>query len=401
MQLIHRLQAGTAAGLRRLANSILALVRGCLWARSKPQLVQNLCIYRVGNLGDILCALPAINMVRQAFPQARLTLVTSPGKKGMPGAQELLGGAPWLDDLFVYYRDDIQTWRQRWNLAKQLRQKKFDVWIEFPSDLATFGVLLRNMVLAKTAEARWAQGWQLNTIQWGARAQSEGKVFPSEVDRLLHLTEGLGIPPVPPQFLLALTSEHACAVDSELQSAVPPETSMVAIAPGAKRPTNKWPLDRYAKVAEVLAARGYFVLLLGAANDHESCASIASLAGRGVLNLAGRLSVLESCEALRRCAFAICNDSGVQHMAAAVSTPCVSIFSVRDMRGKWRPYGSQHVVLEKEVACHTCYLEECPHDNLCVKQIQVSDVLAAAQEVAARARTRVRPETLPSPASQT
>ena len=176
---------------------------------------------------------------------------------------------------------------------------------------------------------------------------------------------------------------------------------MVAIAPGAKRPTNKWPLDRYAKVAEVLAARGYFVLLLGAANDHESCASIASLAGRGVLNLAGRLSVLESCEALRRCAFAICNDSGVQHMAAAVSTPCVSIFSVRDMRGKWRPYGSQHVVLEKEVACHTCYLEECPHDNLCVKQIQVSDVLAAAQEVAARARTRVRPETLPSPASQT
>ena len=195
MQLIHRLQAGTAAGLRRLANSILALVRGCLWARSKPQLVQNLCIYRVGNLGDILCALPAINMVRQAFPQARLTLVTSPGKKGMPGAQELLGGAPWLDDLFVYYRDDIQTWRQRWNLAKQLRQKKFDVWIEFPSDLATFGVLLRNMVLAKTAEARWAQGWQLNTIQWGARAQSEGKVFPSEVDRLLHLTEGLGIPP--------------------------------------------------------------------------------------------------------------------------------------------------------------------------------------------------------------
>jgi ADP-heptose:LPS heptosyltransferase len=380
---------------------MLALVRGCLWERARPQLVQNLCIYRVGNLGDILCALPAINMVRQAYPQARLTLVTSPGKKGMPGALELLGGAPWLDDLFVYYQEDIRTWRQRWNLAKQLRQKKFDVWIEFPSDLATFGVLMRNMVLAKMAKARWAQGWHVNTIQWGARAQSEGKVFPSEVDRLLHLAEGLGIPAVPPQFLLALTAEHACAVDSELQSAVPPETSMVAIAPGAKRPANKWPLDRYAEVAEALTAQGYFVLLLGGANDHEACARITSRVGDGVLNLAGRLSVLQSCEALRRCAFAICNDSGVQHMAAAVSTPCISIFSVRDMRGKWRPYGSQHVVLEKEVACHTCYLEECPYDNLCVKQIQVSDVVAAAQEVSARARAGVRPETFPSPATQT
>lgn len=378
---IRKMQVQIACGLREFANSIVAVVRWCAWPGSKPEAPQSICIYRVGNLGDILCAMPAMHAVRTAYPRARLTLVTSPGRKGMPGAVELLTGANWLDELFVYYQEDIQSWPQRIDLAKKLGKRKFDVWIEFPSDLATLGILLRNMILAKAAGVRWADGWRLTTIRWAVRAQSEGKIFPREVDRLLRLVEGLGIAVEPAQFPLPLTERHASEVDAELRDRVASETPIVAIAPGAKRTTNIWPLDRYAEVAQSLAAQGFFVLLLGGASDKEACEGIASRVSGRIKNLAGRLSVLGSCEALRRCDFAICNDSGVQHLAAAVSTPCISIFSVRDMRGKWHPYGSLNVILENEVPCHTCYLEECPFDNLCVKQIPVSQVLSAAQKM--------------------
>jgi ADP-heptose:LPS heptosyltransferase len=347
------------------------------------------CFYRIGNLGDIICALPAMQAVRDAYPNARLTLVTSPGKRGMPGARELLSGAPWLDDLVVYYAEDIATVRQRVSFIRQLRERKFDVWIELSHDLATLRTAFRNMLAARLAGARWAYGWRIATIKWAVQAQSEYKIFPYEVVRLIHAIEACGITAQQePRFPLPLTERHVSAVDALLRDSVPPQTPLAAIAPGAKRPTNRWPLDRYAEVAEALSARGFFVLFIGGADDKDSCNGLASKMSGKALNLAGGLSVLESCEALRRCAFVVCNDSGVQHMAAAVSTPCLSIFSRQALRGRWWPYGGGNIVLQKDVPCHTCYLEECPHDNLCVKQVETSEVLAAARILAERRHAR-------------
>ncbi|HEY6291293.1 MAG TPA: glycosyltransferase family 9 protein [Terriglobia bacterium] len=382
MPITGKLQIMVVDGLYALANAVVRLVRRCLWPGPRPVQARSVCLYRIGNLGDILCALPAMYAVRLAYPDAKLTLLSSPGSRGLPGALELLSAAPWLDDLWVYYSQDIRTLRQQFRLVKRLRQRKFDVWVELPNGLAGVRVLLRNMLVARLSGARWGGGWRVSTIRWGARAQSERRVFPNEVDRLLQTTAQFGIRAEQPQFPLPLTEHQASAVDALLRLPAPPESPLVALAPGAKRSTNHWPIERYAEVGRTLSDQGFFVVLLGGAGDKGSCARIASRIGRRVLNLAGRVSVLESCEVLRRCAFVVCNDSGVQHMAAAVSTPCVSIFSARDMPGKWHPYGAQHIVLERRVACHTCYMDECPRDNLCVKLVQVPDVLRAAELLA-------------------
>ena len=379
MGVLGKLQAKTAEFLYQQANGCLALVRRCLWPRSRPLRAEAVCLYRIANLGDTICALPAMHAVRMAYPEAKLTLVTSPGKRGIPGADELLAGARWLDDLVVYHSDEVRSFGQRLALVKRLRQRRFDVWIELPNDLASVPVLLRNMLLARLAGARWGYGWQLSTLHWGARAQSESKVSPSEVDRLLGMVESSGIRGQKACFPLPLSEGHTSAIDALLRHSRPCGMPLVAIAPGAKRSTNRWPVDRFAEVAKALSSQGFFIVLIGGAGDRQACERIALELETTGLNLAGQLSVLESCEVLKRCSFVVCNDSGVQHMAAAVSTPCISIFSVRDRPGKWRPYGAQHVVLERKVPCHTCYLEECPHDNLCLKLVQVPDVLRASE----------------------
>ena len=383
MPTVRWVQRVTASALYVLANAVLSLARCCLWPRRRPAQACSVCVYRIGNLGDILCALPAMDAVRRAYPAARITLATSPGKTGMPGARELLADAPWLDELFVYHSEDIRTLRQRVRLIRQLRRKKFDVWIELPSSLATFPVLLRNMLAARLSGAKWGYGWTVSTIRWAARAQAERNVFPNEVERLLNIVAQYGIRTPSPQFPLPITEQHVAAVDGLLQNLMTQSSPVVAIAPGAKRPANRWPLDRYAEVGRALLRRGFRVLLLGGADDEPSCAWIASQIGRNALNLAGRTSALESCEVLRRCAFVVCNDSGVQHMAAAVGTPCVSVFSAREMRGKWHPHGPQHVVLREDVPCRACYLDQCPWDNFCMKLVQVPDVLRAAERLSA------------------
>src|ERR1019366_502260 len=146
---------------------------------------ERICVFRIGNIGDIVCALPAIRCIRRAYPNARLTLLTSPGLMGMAGAAELLPGIDWIDELRVYFSEDIETLPQRWKLLRELRARHFDVWIELPNNLSSIFRQFRDMMFAWMTGVRWARGWRINTIRLAAQAQSEHLRFTNEVDRTL------------------------------------------------------------------------------------------------------------------------------------------------------------------------------------------------------------------------
>lgn len=307
------------------------------------------------------------------------------------GAVQLLEGAEWLDELFVYHSEDVATLRQRLKLLGQLRERAYDVWIELPQDLSPMRIMLRNMVSARMAGARWAYGWRVSKLRWAAQAQSELLAFPNEVDRLLAVAAECGIPSQTAVFPLPLSDRDRKVADEILdQNDLAPQT-LVAIAPGAKRPTNRWPLDRFAQVGRHLVSEGFRVLIMGGASDVEDCCIVTAAIGPGAVNLAGQLSLLQSCELLKRCQLLICNDSGVQHLAAAVGTRCLSIFSFWQPIGKWLPYGPEHTVLYKWVDCHTCLLNRCPYDNRCIKLIDADEVIAWADRKLAGAKDH--PET--------
>jgi ADP-heptose:LPS heptosyltransferase len=70
------------------------------------------------------------------------------------------------------------------------------------------------------------------------------------------------------------------------------------------------------------------------------------------------------------------------HLAAAVGTPCVAIFSARAQPGMWYPYGVPSRVLRKAVECEGCGLVECiEKKNECLKLIEVDEVLSACGEL--------------------
>lgn len=113
---IIKSKAYVAKSLQYIGNFALALLNKLLWTSSKS--VKNpkkICIYRVGNIGDTLCAVPAMIAVKESYPKAHITLLTSPGKQGMPGARELLQNAGVLDRLLVYYQKDINSLFKAYN----------------------------------------------------------------------------------------------------------------------------------------------------------------------------------------------------------------------------------------------------------------------------------------------
>lgn len=384
-------RAQSASLLYAIANLTLSAVRKTLWPRRRPLDVRHVCVYRISTVGDAICALPAIFAIRRAHPDAKITLLTATGTKRTKSAiEELLAGAQWVDEIIVYQPAEIATIRGRAALLERLRGCSFDLWIELPPVLAGMRVNLRNMLFARLSGARWGYGWRVATLRWSAQAQSECLSFPSEVDRLLALVGEMGARKPTPLFPLPLTARHRRSVDDLLASAGIPDRRLVAIAPCANTAPSRWPADRFAEVGNHLKRDGFAVLVVGGPGDAQTCEELARSIGSGACSAAGKISLLDSCELLRRCELLISADSGPQHLAAAVNTPCVSIFSSWQFPGQWYPYGCIHAVLRKPVSCHTCLKHECPYDNRCVKLITAADVVDAAVEVLQRQPAALR-----------
>jgi ADP-heptose:LPS heptosyltransferase len=349
------------------------------------------CVYRIGAIGDLVCATPAIHAIRRAYPDAHLTLLTTPGTyRRSRHAEDLLGEADWIDEILIYDLDEVASIEGRLALGRKLRARKFDVWFDLVLDRARFSRMLRDMMLARLVGARWAFGWRLEHIRFAARAEAEVRDFPDEVERLAEVLHSCGIEGATsfPPFCreVQFDANRQILLDFENDG-----RAIVAIAPGARRPSNLWPTDRFASVCADLTASGVAVFLIGSDADRAECEQINSLAGNRATSLAGKLSLQESCVFLRRCDLLICVDSGPQHLAAAVGTRCVAIFSQRNQRRRWYPHGSQHRVLEGSVECHTCLLDSCPYDNRCMKQITVEQVIAAVSASLERKSWRPAP----------
>ena len=374
---LHRVQAAAMRRLYGFLNAALSSAAWLRWPSSRPATANNVCAFRIGNIGDIVCSLPALRAVREAYPQARLTLLTSPGKKGMPGAKELLDGVEWIDEILVYHSEEIGTFSQRRDLLLKLRARRFDAWVELPQNLSSPLRQFRDLFFTALVGPAWARGWRIHTLRLWAQAQSEYLDFPNEVERLLRIAADAGFSAPSDSYALPRTRAVRDAVDRVLGASR--GGPIAAIAPGAKRSTNAWPLDRFGAVGAYLAGQGYDVVLLGAESDMQACGQIADMIGVKAINLAGRLTLQESCEVLRRCSLLVCVDSGVQHLASAVGTPCVSLFSFWEFLGKWRPHGKMNKVIQKWVPCHTCFYEQCPHENACMKEISAAEVIDTAR----------------------
>jgi ADP-heptose:LPS heptosyltransferase len=377
-------QARIASALSAAANYIVVGAARLLWRGPRPITARRICIYRIGNIGDTMCAVPAMRAIRKAYPEAHLTVVTSPGIAGTVGARELLEDSDWIDEVIVYHGEDIADLTGRLRVIGELRARNFDLWIELPVVAAPLATLLRNMIAARIVGARWGFGWHYDGLRIFAQAQSEFLEFPDETDRLLRIIAAGGFETDESDLHFDVARDRVHEVSKILENVGLARVEMIAFAPGAKAAPNRWPADRFIEAGKHLTMRGYRVVTLGGSGDAPVCEKIAEAIGHGAVSLAGLTTIQQSCELLSRCALLVCNDSGVQHLAAAVGTPCVSLFSRRDFKGKWWPHGERHEILLKEIECHTCFLDSCPRDNECIKMITVADVTAAIERVLAR-----------------
>jgi heptosyltransferase-2 len=166
----------------------------------------------------------------------------------------------------------------------------------------------------------------------------------------------------------------------------------IGVCPCARHGNKMWPGERFAESAGHLAEQhGLPVLLFGGTDEREMCTTIEAMISTAhphvsVLNLAGRLSLLETGCAMDRCAVVLANDTGLMHIAEARGVPVVAVFGPTVRKFGFFPRGARVTVVEHPgLTCRPCThigLPRCPLGHFrCMKEIPVDAVTGNAERL--------------------
>lgn len=334
---------------------------------------RNILVTRLGNLGDFIVAVPALRALRKRYPDARITLLTSPTRRGAPGAQELFANDPIFDDMIVYYADESGSMRFLRDLREKLAKRNFDLAIALPNQMTPFSHLLKYIALLAASGVRRFSGFELVTPADYKHRQ---------VDRLMRLVRQLGPADDEPFPWLNPTPEEDAQADALLSAAK--GRTLIGMHSGAKRPANRWSPDAFVEVgARLIAEDNAYIVLTGSFEEKEVTATLAARLGAHCLDLGGKTPLGLLAAIAQRCDAFISNDTGVMHVAYAMGAPTVAIFSARFHPNIWYPYGDRQIVLRKEIDCALCDKDICPHHEYpeCLALIQPGEVIDAVRRV--------------------
>ena len=147
--------------------------------------------------------------------------------------------------------------------------------------------------------------------------------------------------------------------------------------PGAEYgPAKRWPPEHFAGLARALTARGFEVWLFGSEKDRPICQEIARQAGAGVADLSGRTRLEDAIDLVALTEWAVTNDSGLMHIAAATGRRIVAIYG-SSTPGYTPPLSVTAETVHLDLPCSPCFERECPLGHYdCLRKLDVGRVLA-------------------------
>ena len=352
---------------------------------------RRVLIYRLGSLGDMVVALPALHLVERAFPNAERRLLTNvPVSSKAAPAEGVLGGSGLVQGFVRYPLGTRSVWhlaRLWWTLVRWRPQV-----VVYLAGARGVAVARRDARFFRLFGARRLVGVPLTEAMqqntYGAERAAGYVAGLFEVDlepeaaRLVRCLAELGEADVeePASWDLRLSDvEREAAASAIGEDAL--RLRPIAVSVGTKVQAKDWGRDNWrallARVAEQSPGRA--LLLVGAGEEADASEFAAGgwreRGGGPVVNLCGRLSPRESAAALARAEIFLGHDSGPMHLAAAVGTPCVAVFAARNLPRQWFPVGRQHRVVYHCVECAGCGLETCiEQGKKCLVSIGVEEV---------------------------
>jgi len=339
--------------------------------------VKRILIIRTDRIGDVVLSTPVIKAARSAFPDAYIAMMVSEQTK------EIVTGNPDLNEVIVY---DKQS-RHRGFLktlifANWLKGKRFDLALILHSTVRVNIICCLAGIPQRVGYARGKMDFLLTRrLEYTKRLGEK-----HEIEYSLDVLRSIGVKAEPSPLIIPLKESVVKEADSLLfESGLKKDEKFVVISPGASCVSRIWPSANFARLADILKERfGLSTVLVSGLEEVKIGEKVRELMSSKPVFLCGRMSLGVLAAILKRAPLLISNDSGPVHIACAVGTPVISIFS-RKEKGlspvRWGPFGKKGVFVHKDVGCVKCLAHNCDKGFLCLYSITVDEIVEKVKEL--------------------
>jgi len=291
---------------------------------------RNILVIDFGQLGDVVMSLPALRAVRDKFPLARITAAV-----GKPSG-EIIALSGYADATIevdrVAIRDGFKPLSilKILDLVKDVRRRQFD----FVIDLHSFSETNLLGFLSGAPKRLFARrrGRSLDFLANFKPAppiEADNRTR-HQVDRYLDVLQPLYISEAPRVPRLATTFEDDREVDRLLRkSKAAAEALLVGLFPGAGHESRRWPLKKFAQLADSLSRNDGVQPLVFVGPEEAKIISEIRAAFPSSTVVLDRLSIRQLAAMQARLAVFVSNDTGPLHIAAAVGAPVVLLLDQR------------------------------------------------------------------------
>jgi lipopolysaccharide heptosyltransferase I len=327
---------------------------------------QRILLIKPSAIGDVVHALPILNLLRRRWPQAHISWLVTPGCAG------LLEGHPQLNEIILFERHRYaKLWRdpelvvELIELTRQLRKQRFDLAVDLQG-------LFRSGWLTYQSRAPIRVGFS-NSREFAWMGYTHRVAVDTmeqhALERYLSMTDLLGCGRSPVQFVFATND-----ADREFAAHLTRGIERYALLfPGTNWPTKRWPVAHFAAMVEPLEKQFGLRCIVGGSSGEAQLASQI----RGALNLAGKTNLRQLTALIERADLVISNDSGPMHIAAALGKPLVAPFGPTNPI-RTGPYRRESSVVRLDISCSPCYARRCLHQS-CLRWLTVDAVMHVVQ----------------------
>lgn len=337
--------------------------------------VRSILVIHQGALGDFILALPALDTLRMAFPQAKSVIM------GYPRILELVEKR--------FYAEEILSIDQKGMATFFVREGFLDFGLS--QFFKTFDLIV---VFGRDGDG---------TIVGNLKRVCQGRILPIHSfppwDEKVHLTDYLlkqfaqhGFPASassPKLHLKELDREWAKDFWKRKGVTSDERAKVIILHPGSGSKKKVWPLHQFLNLAHTLRKHlgSKILIVLGPAESIETQKAFERMEANSFI-LGKGLTLLQLASVMEGCWFFIGNDSGISHMATALSLPTTVIFGPTDER-VWSPKGEKTFVVRKGISCSPCPQErffQCK-DFECLRGIEMGEVIDGLERIGVKVKS--------------
>jgi ADP-heptose:LPS heptosyltransferase len=318
----------------------------------------------------VILATPVIEQLHQEYPEAEIDFVL---KKGIEG---IFKGHPFLNEVIIWDKSQ-NKYGNYLHILMKVRNQRYDAVVNIQRFLTTGLITL-------ISGARIKAGFDKNPLSWSYSHKVKhiigtGENPVHETERNLSLIKGF-------------TGETNARVrlypaDDDIKAvAALAAEKFICIAPASLWFTKQFPEEKWLEFIAALDP-AIKIYLLGSNADIDLCNSLINKAGRDcVVNLAGKLTFLQSAALMKHALMNYMNDSAPGHLASAVNAPVAVIFCSTVPAFGFGPVSEKSVIIEiqESLPCRPCGLHgktACPEKHFkCAKGIKVEQLLKVLEQ---------------------